>query len=130
MENSLENLYVDTGAQRVKVFSAAKGAIQYVILATLISSCVKIMLFSRMKICFRAKAYLYYKCDYYMALKSIKLMLNLKYLVQRKVNKNKSACKRVDSGFDIKVSKLIALNKEENGKGIDSMNFIWRIYRY
>ena len=27
-------------------------------------------------------------------------MLNLKFFVQRKVNKNKPACKRVDAGFD------------------------------
>ena len=67
--------------------------------ATLISSCVKIMLFSRVTICFRQKAHLY-KCDYYMALKSIKRTLNLKFFLQRKLNKNKSACKRVDAGFD------------------------------
>ena len=36
---------------------------RHVIQATLISSCVKIMLFSRVKIRFRAKAHLY-KCDY------------------------------------------------------------------
>ena len=38
--------------------------------------------------------------NYFMALKSIKLMLNLKFFLQRKVNKNKSTCKRVDAGFD------------------------------